>query len=158
MAKAWLDCLLRAGTANHLDVGRFQMSVFMVGFLHTRIMRGILGVFLKVVHPRIGDNAGDRHRVSNVLRERCGVTLHIPAAAVIGFEQILILMRGLLQASGDRASVTLVLVAGKCPSRHEAGEQQTKSELLHRLFPPGSAFPKFDVRLDRGGCAYWVPR
>src|SRR5262249_45439921 len=105
------------------------------GLLHTRILCGIFGVFLKVVHLRIRDNTGNRHRVSDMFAERCRVTLHIPGATVIGFEQILILMRPLLETPGDRTSVTLafVMIVGKRACRHETGEQQTKSELLHRF-------------------------
>src|SRR6476469_5137723 len=122
------------------------MSMFVVGFLHTSIVCRILGLFFEVVHLRIGDDAGYRNRVSHVLSERSGVAFHIPAAAVIRLEQKLILMRGLLQAPRDRTGVTLafVIVIGRRPDGHETGKQQTKSQLLHKLFPPGSAFRDFD--------------
>lgn len=136
------------------------MSVFVVGLLHTSIVCRVLGIFLKVVHRRIGDDAGNRNRVSHVLGQRSGVAFHIPAAAVIRFEQKLIVMRGLLQASGNRTGVTLafVIVIGHRPNRHKTGKQQTKSQLLHKLFPPGSAFREFDDTLGGPGCAQGTPQ
>ncbi len=106
--------LLRAGTADHLNVGRFQASVFIVRLFHAGVVRHVLGVFFHVVHLGVGNYAGHRDGVAHVLGQRSSVTAHRPAAAVIGFEQELIVVRGLLQAPGHRASVALPFVVVVC--------------------------------------------
>ena len=103
--KAWRNALLRAGATDHLNVGRFETSVFVVGLLHPGVVRHVLGVFFHVMHLRVGHDAGYRHRMAHVLGQRSGVAAYRPTAAVIGLQQKFVVVRRFLQAARDGASV-----------------------------------------------------
>ena len=70
--------------------------MFRVVFLHTGIVRHVLGVFLHVMGGRVGNSASGGHGMADVISQRDRVTVNVPTAAIICQQQEPIVMTGFL--------------------------------------------------------------
>src|SRR5579864_852768 len=101
------------------------MSVLVVMFVNSSILRHFLGVFLHVVSGRIGHHARSRDLVPDVVGEGYGIAANFPGTSVVADQQkFFAAVFGLLQASGDGASRRLVsvIVLRQRPSGYRAHE------------------------------------
>ena len=83
------------------------MSIFFVFFLYPGILGGILRVFFKVVHLRMGHLSCHGYRVAHMIGECDFVTLQFPRTSVIGLEIKFIGAISLRETTGNRPPLRL---------------------------------------------------
>src|SRR4030088_1046343 len=100
--RRFVASLVSAGSAYRMHGRHLQMAVLRGILLHSRVSRGILGVFLHVVKLLMGDNPGRCDRLAYVFGKRHAAVAAVkfPSAAVSSGQKILVAAFAFGEAAG----------------------------------------------------------
>ena len=125
--------LLFATIADHLQIRYLHVSMFGGNFIHIMFFGLGLDIFLRAMHFRIRNHAGDRDCVADVITQLVAVALEFPSAALRRSKSVLVGVIALLQAARERPC--FIVSGTRCVLRRRpAGcdSQQEQRKKCHR--------------------------
>src|ERR1700719_2114604 len=128
------------------------MSMFGGSFIHIMFFGLGLRIFLRAMHFRIRNHAGDRDRVTDVITQLVAIAREFPSAALRRSKSVLVGVVAFLQAARERpcfivsgAGCVLRHRPASCASNQEQRKKCNRNLHCHRL-PPKSRFENWNRR------------